>query len=519
MKTLTNLRVILEYFEIQNRDLAQTINISPSMVSNWVQGKRALRASSGFAASIADYILSRRLLTSRDITWLKKHFEQDGISTDFDSPSDIKRNLIIWLADDRQEVLDILKKTGNIRIANEQEDVFPSSQYLYSIGPAGRIYSNDYSVRTGVVDISQRLCRIFETIEEGITVDIYLSSETASIIMENVFIVEIIKAFRSKNILVRMLIALSSNSNALSRIISAYSQLIVNGSMEIYISHGIMQPMIYQTSIFIPNTCAVVITELPDTFSPPVALFITEDVFLEDAEDGFNRVVRYAQPLMQFYNDNISKSIFNLFHREFSDEGDLDIQSDGVNPLMLEREEYIEILKQKSFKGSALEWRCEEYLKLKDGFENNLKRGTIFREIITPESIKDMIINGSCELPSIYFMDTGKTLISRKLCLAILKGYRKMMKTYPNYHLAITQQLGENQQGTRHIKYSRHITLNPWKNAQPMLIYSDQMIVIHEFQRYYNELWMSLSTGTRENTIAFLDIMIKEIEKDYKEEG
>lgn len=516
MKTFTNLRAVLEYFEIQNRDLAQAINISPSMVSNWVQGKRALRASSGSAAAIADYVLSRRVLTSRDITWLKKHFEQDGISIDFDSASDIKRNLIIWLADDGQEVLDILKKTGDIYIENEQTDALPSSQYLYSIGPSGRIYSNDYSVRTGVVDISLRLSRIFETIEEGTNVDICLSSETASTIMENVFIVEIIKAFRSKNIRVRMLIALSSNSIALSRIISVYSQLIVNGNMEIYISHGMMQPMIHQTSIFIKNTCAVVITELPDSFSPPAALFITESIFLKDAADGFDRVVRYAQPLMQFYSESVSKGIVDLLHREFCDEGDLDILSGGVDPLMLEREEYCEILKQKGFKGSALEWRREEYSQVKNGFENNLKRGTIFREIISSESIKGMVVNGSCELPSIYFMDTGKMLIDKRLCAAILKGYARMLKTYPNYHLAIAQKLDENQQGTRHIKHSRHITLSPWKSARPMLIYSDQMIMIHEFQTYYNELWMSLSAGTRENTIAFLDIMTEEIEKTYK---
>lgn len=513
MKTITNLRAVLEYFEIQNRDLAQAINISPSMVSNWVQGKRALRASSGSAAAIADYILSRRPLTSRDITWFKKHFEQDGITTDFDSPSDIKRNLIIWLADDGQEVLDILKKTGNINIANEQDGTLQSSQYLYSIGPAGRIYTNDYSTRTGALDITKRLGRIFETMAEDTVIDICLSSETASTVMERVFIDEIIKAFSSKNMRVRMLIALSSNSIAVSRIISSYSQLIADGSMEIYISHGMMQPMIHQTSIFIPNTCAVVITELPESFSPPSALFITESVFLKDAENGFDRVIKYAQPLMQFYNESSSRSIVELLHKEYSDEGNLDILSDGVNPFMLEHEEYTDNLKQKGYKGSALDWRLEEYSRIKEGFENNLKRGTIFREIISSEFIKNMVINGSCELSSIYFMDSGKTAVDRKSCEAILKGYIRMMKTYPNYHLAIARQLDENHQGTRHIKHNRHIILNPWNAKLPVLIYSDQMIMIHEFQMNYNEFWMSLPSGNRENTIALLDIMMGEIEK------
>lgn len=159
MKPFTNLRAILEYYEIQNKELAQAINVSPSMVSNWVQGKRALRASSGSVVAIVDYILSKRSLSPRDITWLKKHLEQAGITTDFNFVCDIRRSLIIWLSDDGQEVLKIFKKTGDVHIDSWQENL-PVSKYLHSIGPAGRIYDNDYSVRAGIVDISLRLGRM-----------------------------------------------------------------------------------------------------------------------------------------------------------------------------------------------------------------------------------------------------------------------------------------------------------------------------------------------------------------------
>lgn len=510
MKTLTNLRVILEYFEIPNIDIAQAINISPSMVSNWVQGKRALRMSSGFVVAIADYILSKRTLTLRDITWLKKHFQKDAIPAEFDSASDIKRSLVIWLADDGQDVLAVLKKPEDRCIAQDQNDGPPSSSYLYSIGPAGRIYSDDYSARAGIVDISMRLSRIFATMEPGCVVDICLSSEAASTITEDIFVAEIIKAFRNKDLHIRMLVALSSNSFAVSRIINAYSQMIVNGNLELYISHGMMQPMIHQTSIFIPKTCAVAITELPDSFSPPAALFITESGFLKDAADGFDRIVRYAQPLMQLFSENNIKGIVDLFRREFCDEGDLDILSDGINPLMLDKEAYVRILRQKGFKGNALEWRSDEYHRIKDGFENNLKNGAVFREIISCEFLKSMTANGSCELPSMYFMDTGKTRMDAESCKDLLRGYIKKLYTFPNYHLSIAQPLREDQQGTRHIKHGRHITLNPWKSAQPMIIYSGQMIIIQEYQTSFNELWTSLSTGTRENTAVVLEMMLQE---------
>ncbi|NCC16096.1 MAG: XRE family transcriptional regulator [Clostridia bacterium] len=518
MKKLTNLRLILEYFEVPNRDLARAINVSPSMVSNWVQGKRALRASSGSVVAIADYVLSRRTMETRDITWLKKQFEHTGISTDFDFASDIKRNLIIWLADDGQEVLEIFNKTGNIQVANEPRKDVGLSPFLYSIGPAGRIYNDDYSARAGVLDISLRLGRIFETMKEDTRIDICLTSETAATVMEDVFIAEIMKAFQTKNMYLRMLVALSGNSTALSRIIAAYTPMIVAGKMELYISHGMMQPMIHQTSIFIPNICAVAITELPESFSPPAALFITESIFLRDSTDGFDRVVRFAQPLMRLYPGNSLKGIIDIFNREFSNDGDMDIQSESLNTLMLEPAQFIKILEQKGFKGNALEWRSEEYLQIKNGFESNLKEGVVFREIISAEFLKNMVVSGSCELPSVYFMDTGKTLIQTKACAAILAGYIRMLKSYPNYHLSVAPHLSETQKGTRHIKHGRHVTLGPWKN-ESKLIFSDQMIMIHEFQTYFNDLWMSLSAGTRENTISLLEIMLQEIEKLIEQEG
>ena len=91
----------------------------------------------------------------------------------------------------------------------------------------------------GIVDISLRP-------SHGTTIDICLSS--IRIYHCGRLIAEIIKAFRTK-------IAYSDahcpvkNSIALSRIIYAYSQMIVNGNMEIYTVHGMMLPMIYRTVI------------------------------------------------------------------------------------------------------------------------------------------------------------------------------------------------------------------------------------------------------------------------------
>ena len=198
--SIPNLKAVADYFGITNKALAKAINVDQSVVSRWMTGKRQLRVSSGMMEPIADFILSRQL-TSRDMKWLKKHFEKQGLITHFNSASDLKMNLIIWLAADGMEILNHLGK--NLNQTDDEvtiEEVF-SSKYQYSIGPAGRIYSNDYSVKAGTMDIVLRLERVFSTLAEGSIIDICLSSEDMSVVIEDAIVNTLVTAAETGHIL------------------------------------------------------------------------------------------------------------------------------------------------------------------------------------------------------------------------------------------------------------------------------------------------------------------------------
>ncbi len=317
----THLKYVTEYFGIQNKTLADALNVDQSLVSRWMTGKRQLKASSEYMEPLADFILSLQL-DARDIDWLKKNFERDGLFTDFTSMIDVKRGLIFWLADDGAELIRNLGQWG-------REGLAPTEK------PARRIYDSDYSVKAGMLDIAMRLSGLLMAVEKGSTLDIYLSNENISAIVDDSIVSLLIEAIAERGIHVRLLLSITSNTHALSKIITAYMQPIVTASMQFSVVHGMMQSMVNQMILLLPDSCAVVLTELPESFAPAVALFIMEGNFLKDLRHSFDRSLCYAQSIVVSYNDNFSRNILEIFYLEFAEPGDLDIIKDSINPMYM----------------------------------------------------------------------------------------------------------------------------------------------------------------------------------------
>lgn len=53
-----NLKAVLDYYSIAQNELAQALDIDPSLVSRWLSGERRLRASSPQMDALAEYILT-----------------------------------------------------------------------------------------------------------------------------------------------------------------------------------------------------------------------------------------------------------------------------------------------------------------------------------------------------------------------------------------------------------------------------------------------------------------------------
>ena len=44
-----------------------------------------------------------------------------------------------------------------------------------------------------------------------------------------------------------------------------------------------------------------------------------------------------------------------------------------------------------------------------------------------------------------------------------------------------------------HIKNNKHIMIHSWNIDHPIMVYSDQLLLIDEFQRHFEHLWSKMS--------------------------
>ncbi len=511
MEGLTNLKVVMKHFEIQNKALAKALNVDPAQVSRWMNGKRELKVASEMMGPLAEYILSRAL-TSGDMGWLKRTFAADGLGTDFETVSQLKRALILWLASDgaefKRQFWERLEDGGG---KNSGTDY---GQYPYGAGSAERIHGGDYSVMAGGLDITLKLEKIFAAVETGGNIDICLSSENNTLITEEAIVRVIFAAVTERNIHVRCLLSISSNSAALSRIINTYMHPIVTAGMEVAVIHGIMQPMFSQMSVIVPGECIAIISEVYGSCAPAAALLVTEESFVKSALAGFERTFHYAQPIATAYGDGYAKNILDIFYQEFAEPGNLDILKDGINSMYLSQAAFKAFLKTRGRSGDALSRRCNEFGRFKCGMDANLRSGTVFREIISRERLERIAVEKCCRMPGVYFLEKGILELDAAGCTAILEGYIDYLKAFSNFNLMIVDGITAiNPDSCCHLKQNRHVTINAWDKQEPTLIYSDQLILTHEFQTHFNHLWMreSYSLGVRDKTIETLETILAKL--------
>ncbi len=509
-----NLKLVMTHFAITNSMLSRGLSIDPSLVSRWLNGQRQVRANSDMLGRLVDYILSRNLNFS-DVNWFKKQFRRSGMQLDVLSVADLRPYLMYWLCNDKASVHSFLP-SGAVS-AGESEPSRPVDQPAATAFYA-RNSADEFSIKIGATDIALSLESLLGNLAPDSEFDIHLSDEGVRTIVESAVIEAIVRNVQARNLKVKLLVSLSSNTYAMSRLITAYLPLIVSAAMQLSVVHGLSQPLTNQISFLAPQRCAILITEIPDSSSPPVSMLVTEQGALHDLYKTFERSMRYAQPVLTTYNDNFSRNILEIFYLEYCMPGDLDVIKDSINPMYMTEAAYGEFLRTCGHRGDKFTWRFNEFQRFKSGMDQTLGAGSVFREIISLTRLKKMLESGVCRMPALYFMDKGVISVGASACVAIMEGYIHYLRTTPNFNLLIVNDIDIlNTDSCWHLKSNHHVALNSWDRESPAMIYTDQLILTHEFQTHFNNLWMqnNYSIGGREKTIVTLTEIIRMMKETY----
>lgn len=503
-----NLKSVMDYFSITNNELARALAVDPSLVSRWLSGQRKLKASSSAMDSLIEYILSRSKRV-HDIEWLKAQFERVGLPIDLPTVYRTKQNLIIWLASDGEALRRNLGRMSSAPGEGKNANVKTATHS--SIGSNG-------GVKIGCLELALGSEPLLSGLPDESGVDIFLSNDEVVSVVSEDFSRLLLHKIEEKHLRVRLLVCVSGNTQAMSRLIDTYMQPLVSGRIRLSVVHGMTQTVTNQMHLIIPEKYVMLITEIPRASAPPVAAIVSEQAFIKETQISFERAIRYAQPVLNIYDDNFSRNILEILYVEFASPGNLDIVKDNINPMYMTPDAYNRFLRTHGHGEAEFAWRSAEFIRFKSGMDEALKGGAVFREILSLSRLNQIAQYGFCRMPGLYFMRKGFVKLDAEGCSAILEGYIRYLNAVPNFHVLILDNIVLlHANNCWQLKQNHHLAINDWSGGEPVMIHSDQLLLIREFQTYFNSLWAQGAgcIGNRSGVISILEEILEKLKKQY----
>lgn len=497
---IENLKAVIEYFRINKNEMARALGVDPSLVSRWLSGERKLRATSPQMDALAEYILARSKRVY-DMEWLKAQFEAAGLPTDLSSVYRTKQNLIMWLASDGENLrrnLGSLPPTAAAKSAMQKK--------LRTVMCPG-----DSAVKLGCLDIVLELEPILSGLPGKSAVNIFLSSDQIATVVNEDVAALLLRMTVKDDLKIRLVVCVSGDTQAMSELIGTYMGALVSGHIQLSVVHGMTQTVTNQMHLIIPGTAAMLVTETPGIAAPPVAVIISETSFVGEIQKSFEQASRYAQPVLNIYGDDFSRNILEIIYIEFCTPGALDVVKDNINPMYMTEEAYSRVLRTHGHNEAEYAWRSAEFTRFKSGMDETLRDGSVFRELLSLFRLNQIAQDGFCRMPGLYFMRKGFVCLDTQGCIAILNGYIHYLETVPNFHVLILDDITMlHSDNCWQLKQNHHLAINHWSGSEPVMIHSDQLMLLREFQAHFDNMWAQGSggTGSRANVISILQEVV-----------
>lgn len=503
MSNDANLKMALSHFKLSNLDLAKATGIDPSLISRYISGNRKLKHTSVQAEDIAEYLLMQADSIER-IDWLKAQLRESGVSTESTSVINMKKNLILWISTDADMPDNDKEEAGS-----EKEEVHSSKGEKESKG-----------IERGTRAITAELHKICRGVAQGDSVDLFLTSDRIRIFTDAEFATMLHETVAARKINVNVVICISGNTQHMDRIINEYMGEMVSGAMRFFTFFGSIQNVAEQLFVIFRNREVVMITESPFGAADPVGTFIADNRFVEELLQGFNATYRYSQPLFNIYDDSYTRNMIEVLYTEYCLPGELCVIKDSVNPMYMSFEAYCRVLRNENDDDGEYAWKCNEYRRFHEGFNNMLKTGMPAREVISLKRLRDIVKEEKCQMAGLYFLDTGFFDLDLQGCRDILSGYIDYLNEYPNVSLLILDDLPElHSSNCWHVKKGNNISINDWTGKAPIMFHTVQSALVQEFAKHYENVWErgAGSLGNRAYVISILQEIIQDMDRKLSE--
>lgn len=501
-----NLKKLMTQLKITNSQLAKALNVDPSLVSRWLKSGCGERRAVEHALAIEKYIL-RQKLSPENKAWLSS---QVGCP-DFEKGSGA---IACWLYPDT--------KYSSAGDETEFSNLMVLDSFRNSLETQPAQFGHPSVSSLDVCGDMDRITELLQSelfpLADGTVVEIFLSSEASGAAIDPKLVSALRSAAEKQNVVFRMLVESANNSSMISRLISTYMSMLVQGQLSISMIQGIPQTFTITMSILIPERAAIIVTEAVQHHSVAVGTVIRDRSVVQDMLESFKNSTIFSRPLMIAYDDTFARNIIEIFFEEYGIPGSLDVIKSGLNPLYFTVEQYARVLREYDHPEDQYQWRYNEFSRFKTAMDEVL-RTSRFREVLSLSKLREIAETGRCRMPSMYFFDAGTWYLDAQDCVNLLGGYIHFLETVPNFQVVLLEDESLFLPNSCwHIKNNKHIMIHSWNIDEPKMVYSDQLMLIDEFQRHFDSLWAQTdTTGSKRHVIEQLTAIRDQCAKHISE--
>ena len=471
------LKMLMMQLNITSAQLARGLNVDPSLISRWLKQGCGERKAAEHAMAIESYVLRRRL-SPENRAWLAA--EIGGPLSPGKIAHWLEPRAVVLDEEDRSPLL-----VGSFHSAIEKQ-----------AQPASHLLAVD-----GTEKIVTLLHGELTALPEGTVIDIFLSSEASSFAVDSRFLAELRAAVEAQKLVIRILVQSANNSSMASRLISACMPMLVQGQLTLSIIQGTPQTFTITTNIILPKRAAVIVTEAVQPHVTAVGTVVRDPAIVRDMQDSFENSLRFARPMMTAYDDSFARNIIEIFFEEYGVPGSLDVIKSGMNPMYMTVEQYGRVLREFNHPEDQYAWRYNEFDRFKSAMDAVLQTSR-FREVLSLSKLREIAETGICRMPSMYFFWAGIWNLDAQDAVNIFDGYIYYLENTPNFQVILLEdeQLFSSN-SCWHIKNNKHIMIHSWNIDEPMMVYSDQLMLIDEFQQHFDRLWQKTGAGSSKRQV------------------
>lgn len=501
---------LLEQLEIQNRALANAIPIDPAMITRWKKngfGRRHLRQN---VQDVAEYI-ARLPLSPEKRSWLSARLSlpKNQVPT--------AAQIALWLA---PEIRYGLTWPEQAQSDQSKPPLIDSFHQVIEENRKENTLSQQHTVLAGMDGVAGLLELELENVPVESRPQLFLSSEMLECAIHPQMLAVLRSFCERKRLHCEMLLQSANNSERIGQLISTYLPLMVCGLLELNVMHGIPAAITGEMKVILPGCSAVLISEVAGGDHSVMASVVREPSIVEAMSQSFRKSLPYARPMLKVYDDSFARNIIEIFYSEYGVRGHLDVIKCGMNPMYLTVPQYGKILAKMGNQEENYRWRYQEFDRFKQGI-GQMMQDSRNREILCLPKLREIAQTGCCRMPSMYFFGAGVWTLDAEDCVNLFDGYIHDLNTYEAFQVVLLddESLFMNN-SCWHIKNNRHIMIHSWDIDHPIMVYSEEMLLIDEFQKHFDGLWNKISAGTtKKETIDKLTQLRDECAKRIDEQN